>query len=148
MMEQHSDQPGGNLAPIPVAANPLPPVRRVRFFTALFVALCAPVHTLCAGEIPTASANAELVAFAGALEYAASPQLSLDAVDTGEASLRSRSLTYIAREFARLVVRDIHNNMREESDQPRMPSTRARINSRYDLRVSDDELVVRMKYRF
>ena len=88
------------------------------------------------------------VAFAGALEYAARPQLSLDAVDTGEATLRSRSLTYIAREFGRLVVRDIHNNMRKESDQPRMPSTRARINSHYDLRVSDDELTVRMKYRF
>jgi len=82
------------------------------------------------------------------VEYEASPQLSLDVVDTGEAPLRSRSLTYIAREFARLVVRDIHNNMRQEPDQPRMPSTRARINSHYDLRVSDDELVVRMKYRF
>ena len=148
MMERRSDQPGGNLPPIPAAANPLPPVQRIRFLTALFVALCAPVHTVSAGEIPTASANAELVAFAGALEYAARPQLSLDAVDTGEATLRSRSLTYIAREFGRMVVRDLHNNMRKESDQPRMPSTRARINSRYDLRVSDDELVVRMKYRF
>ncbi|MDH3712509.1 MAG: hypothetical protein OET44_01525 [Gammaproteobacteria bacterium] len=101
------------------------------------------MHAAFAGDVPTASANAELVAFDRAREYAESPMLSLSANQTGEAALRSSSLTYVARKFAQLIIRDIRNSMREETTT-RLP----RIQSNYDLRVSDDEFVVRMKYRF
>ena len=79
-------------------------------------------------------------------EYAESPQLTRYTNQTGEASLRTKSLTYIAREFARLMIRDVRAGMREQSVQ--RVSTRTRVRSHYDLRLSDDKFVVRMKYRF
>jgi hypothetical protein len=101
------------------------------------------MHTAFAGDVPTASANAERVAFARAREYAESPLLTLSANQTGEAALRSSSLTYVAREFAQLIIKDIRNDLRDDSAR-REP----RIHSNYDLRVSDDKFVVRVKYRF
>ena len=145
LMDQCSNQPGGHH---PSSGTPPASARwighwQVRLVLALIASSCATAHTAFAGDIPTASANAELVAFAGAEEYAESPQLQLSASVTGEAALRNRSLTYIAREFAHLIVRDIRKNMRDES-----PRRAPRIHSNYDLRVSDDKFVVRMKYRF
>jgi hypothetical protein len=101
------------------------------------------MHTAFAGDVPTASANAERVAFARAREYAESPLLTLSANQTGEAALRSSSLTYVVREFAQLIIKDIRNDLRDDSAR-RAP----RIHSNYDLRVSDDKFVVRVKYRF
>jgi len=120
--------------------------RSIRFFTAFAVLCCAP--SVRADEPPTATANAERVAFAGALEYAASPQLSVHTRESGEASLRSRSLTYIARKFAHLMIRDISRNMRDGSNEQRPSGTRPRLRSHYDLRLSEDKFVVRMNYRF
>ena len=103
---------------------------------------------MLAADVPIATANAELVAFAGAEEYAQRPQVLRHGRHSGEASLRSRSLTYVARKFAQLMIRDLRRSMQEEADSQKRPSTRPRIRSNYDLRLSDDKFVVRMKYRF
>ena len=69
--------------------------------------------------------------------------MTLSAYQTGEAALRSSSLTYVAREFAQLIIRDMRRSMREETAR-REP----RISSNYDLRVSEDKFLVRLRYRF
>lgn len=106
------------------------------------------VEAVRAGEVPTASANAEAVAFAGAAEFAASPQSLLYADTTGEAALRSRPLSYLARKFAQRFINDFQRSLRESSAEQSKPRTAPRIRSHYDLRLSDDKFVVRMKYRF
>lgn len=121
---------------------------RVRWLAALTAVCCSPSPAVLAADVPIASANAELVAFAGAEEYAQRPQVLRHDRHSGEASLRSRSLTYVARKFAQLMIRDLRRSMRDEADAQRPPSKRPQIRSNYDLRLSDDKFVVRMKYRF
>ena len=148
-MQQRPSQAGVQYPQVSEGGRPSRPVRRtISWFAALTAFCCMPSPVVFAGDVPTASANAELVAFAGALEYAQRPQVLRHGRHSGEASLRSKSLTYIARKFAHLMIRDVRRSMREESGEQRSPTTRPRIKSNYDLRVSDDKLVVRMKFRF
>ena len=122
--------------------------RRIRWLAALTALCCCPSTAVLAADVPIATANAELVAFAGAAEYAQRPQVLRHGRHSGEASLRSRSLTYVARKFAQLMIRDLRRSMRDEADTQSRPSTRPQVRSNYDLRLSDDKFVVRMKYRF
>lgn len=144
-MERGYGDPGGNHRS-PCVRSSLPNPGRRRCRGALIVLLSACVPTAWADRVPTASANAELVALAGALAYAESPQLGLHERQTGEASIRSNSLSYMTQKFAQMMAREAWRNMRARSDQE--PRPRKRINSSYDLRLSDDKFVVRVKYRF
>ncbi len=120
---------------------------RIRYVAALLAMLCAPLQTVSAGSIPTASANAERVAITDAQAYADCPQLKLH--DAGERSGRvSTSLSRGVRLATRMMIRSAWQSYRANADESDTRTSRQTFSPNYSLRLSDDEVLVRAKFNF
>ncbi len=129
---------------------------RLRHVATLLAVLFTPLQTVSAGGFLSASANAEHVAYADAEQYADCPQLKLHDPGSRDKRIRSTSLTRAAQQTAKFMLKNWwrsyrESNLRDDSDfsaHPRPASTKHTIKSRYSLRLSEDKVLVRMKFRF
>jgi len=124
---------------------------RLRYVATLLAVLFTPLQTVSAGGFLSASANAEHVAFDNAEQYADAPQLKLH--DPGARSGKvSTSLTRAAQRTAHILVRSWWRSYSEDNSydlsSSRPASSKHNIKSGYSLRLSEDKVLVRAKFRF
>lgn len=129
---------------------------RLRHVATLLAVLFTPLQTVSAGGFMSASANAESVAFTEAEQYADCPQLKLHDLGARSKRIKSTSLSRAAQQTAKLVLKNWWRSYRETNlsndddlyARARPASSKHTVKSRYSLRLSDDKVLVRMKFRF
>ena len=120
---------------------------RIRHVAALLAMLCAPLQLVSAGTtLPGASANAESVASAAASQYAQSPQLDLHDPHSRR-NVREASAYKAAQLLSNMMLRSMWESMREDSANA-AGSNLSEHAPRYGLQLSNNKLLVRIKYRF
>ena len=124
---------------------------RVRWLFAVVAMFTAPLQWAIAGPLPSASANAEQVAFAQAADYANSPQLRLhDLSYTGEKFSTSAS------KLGQRILKRAYNSLRADpsnqfntadrnSDALTLTNT---SKGSYSMSLSESRVMFRMKFRF
>ncbi|MDH3712388.1 MAG: hypothetical protein OET44_00910 [Gammaproteobacteria bacterium] len=123
---------------------------RVRYVATLVAMLWAPLQPVSAGDFLSASANAENVAFADAETYADAPQLKLHDPGARGASINT-SLSRAAQLTAKRMLQSWWRSYRAAAGQessPRPYSSKQTLTQNYSLRLSEDDVLVRAKFRF
>lgn len=125
---------------------------RIRWCAAIAAMFCAPLQ-LMAGGLPTASANAERVAYEAARDYADRPQLKLhdggafaseEKVKQASVYKAARILTYMMLDSVWASMRNADEPGRADAQTQRSP----RFTTRYTLRLSEEKILLRVNYRF
>ena len=122
---------------------------RVRYVATLVAVLWAPLQPASAGSFPSASANAEHAAIVDEELYAATPQFKLHDPNHRSGKV-STSLSRAGQIAGRMMLKSWWKSYRATDDDlsARPASSKNTIKSRYQLRLSDDKVLVRAKFRF